>query len=115
MQALSAMEISESKAFAIFTSVGLLCAIVLIITTGERVEGGIDVQYSPDMAAWEVAFLSYGLVAVFLNVFVAAFDAYAQSYKKWAIFSVIAWPVSFVFVWLSATGYFRRQRKARGT
>lgn len=109
------MEISESKAFAIFTTLGLLCGIGQAITMGERVEGRLEIIYPSDMAVWEVFVLAYGQVAIFLNIFVAVFDAYALGHKKWAFANIMIWPLSFVFIWLSATGYFYRKRRACGT
>jgi hypothetical protein len=107
------MEISESKSFASFTTAGVIAAVIYAVTVGPPPEG--EVQLVSEMAAWEKLVLGYGLVAVFINVFVAAFDAFTMGRKGWGWLSILAWPVSFAFVWLSAIGYFRGQRRARGT
>ena len=107
------MEISESKSFAAFTTVGLFAAIAYAVAMGPESEA--EAQISQQMAVWEQLIVGYGLLAVFVNIFVAAFDAFSLGHRKWGWFCIFAWPVSFVFVWLSALGYFRRQREARGT
>lgn len=107
------MEISESKSFAIFTTLGFIAAMAYAVAMGPGPEEGA--QSVEQMALWEQLLLGYGLLAIFLNIFVAAFDAFSLGHRKWGWLCIFAWPISFVFVWLSALGYFRRQRQARGT
>ena len=107
------MELSESKIFASFTTLGFLISVVYVATLGSTPEG--EIRLVSNMVLCERIILGYGLLAVFLNVAVAAFDAFALGHKRWGWLNILAWPVSFIFIWLAATGQLRRQRIARGT
>ena len=90
-----------------------MSSFLYVATLGSTSEG--EVRLVSNMALWEKTILGYGLLAIFLNIAVTAFDAFALGDKKWGWINILIWPISFVFVWLAATGYLRRKRVARGT
>ncbi|MEL7312708.1 MAG: hypothetical protein AAFN07_14435 [Pseudomonadota bacterium] len=104
------MKIAESKKFAMAVTLAFAPALLLAVVSSSIDQRWADgVLTGDEMYGYEIPVFVLGIGAIFANLVAVLGHAFSTGNKGWGLLSLLFWPFSFVYVWMSATGKFKEK------